>query len=194
MSNSLWVAPFGNDSWSGASSSFTGGSTGPLATIKAAIDKAIQLPGQSTIFLRGGDYYLSDAAQINGSRQGLSIQASPGEHPIIRGGVDLSDADWQERGGGVFSTFLTADQRSSGIEGLHISGEMQTAARFPNSVPNVAESGWLFAAPGTGGHSQIRFNSGDLPRFSNPSDLKVMVLDGVQWTSNTVTVNGISTS
>ena len=93
----LWVAPDGSDMNSGSSNA-------PLASLGAALEKWQNLPGNQksssaewlTIFLRDGVYPLSQPVVIQPLNSkpnypGLSIEAAPGKHPVLSGGVTVGD-------------------------------------------------------------------------------------------------------
>jgi hypothetical protein len=92
----LWLAPNGSDVNSGASNA-------PLATLGAALEKWTSHPDDPnpvaneglTIYLRGGVYPLSRTTVIQPEefKSGYSyvnIEAAPGEHPVLSGGVAVS--------------------------------------------------------------------------------------------------------
>jgi uncharacterized protein YjdB len=102
--NTFFVAPNGNDAWSGQLSSPNGnGSDGPFASLSRAQYAVRSAPKPATVLLRNGTYYLaltpSTANSYPGtlsftladsgtsSTAGVTWQNYPGESPVISGGV-----------------------------------------------------------------------------------------------------------
>lgn len=80
----FWVAPNGSDSAAGTSNA-------PLATLPAALLR-LQTPA-ARIILRGGRYPLPQTIRFPAlvpTRFPVSIEAAPGEHPVLSGGVAIS--------------------------------------------------------------------------------------------------------
>jgi len=63
----------------------------PLKSIHTAVNKA---PRGGTVVLRGGSYFLDSTLQIGAAHSGLTIQAYPGETPVVSGGKKLQVA-WE---------------------------------------------------------------------------------------------------
>src|SRR6476661_7326471 len=93
LAATLYVAPNGNDQWTGSSAT-NSGVDGPFATLSAALKAARGLPanGPVEIQLRGGTYSLAAPIQLSPEDSGASadrplrIMAYPGEKPILSGG------------------------------------------------------------------------------------------------------------
>ncbi len=96
----IWVAPDGNDT-------ATGSREQPLATIARALRKARELRRVADasvadgvkIVVRGGEYALVEPLFVRPEDSGTersptSIEAAPGERPVVSGGVAV--AGWQE--------------------------------------------------------------------------------------------------
>src|SRR4051812_7581244 len=96
----LFVAPGGNDAWSGALAEANANkSDGPLATLDAARLAVRKLrtgrPNRDrpvTVLLRGGAYYLPDTVTFTADDAGTAAgptayAAYPGETPVLSGGV-----------------------------------------------------------------------------------------------------------
>lgn len=91
----IWVAPGGSDAASGTREQ-------PLASIAAAQRRARDLRRLGTaptnelvkIFLRGGIYRLENPLQLHAEDSGLQLEAAPGEHPVLSGGVPI--AGWKK--------------------------------------------------------------------------------------------------
>jgi hypothetical protein len=95
----FYVAPGGDDSWSGALKSANRSKTdGPLATIEAALEKSRaarhQTPGAEVRFLlRGGTYTLERPLVFKPEDSDLTVEAYRGERPVITSEVAL--AGWR---------------------------------------------------------------------------------------------------
>ncbi|AHF89691.1 hypothetical protein OPIT5_05050 [Opitutaceae bacterium TAV5] len=95
----IYVAPDGNDSWSGNLPEVAANrNDGPLASLQTAIErtrKSQKSPDPITeIIVRGGDYYLVDTIRLTEADSGtaqtpLRIAAYSGEFPRLIGGVLL---------------------------------------------------------------------------------------------------------
>ena len=104
----LYVAPNGNDAWSGTlPEPNAAGTDGPFATPTAARDrlremKGIQqLPGPVSVQLRGGVYRIAEPIVFEPVDTGqptapITYEAYPGEHPVLSGGVPVTG--WTQEG------------------------------------------------------------------------------------------------
>jgi hypothetical protein len=101
----LYVAPNGNDSWSGRLATPNGRGDGPFATIERARDairelkNAGALKGPVVVRIRGGEYFLSAPIELTPADSGtaaapITYEAYPGDpSPVISGGRKI--AGWQ---------------------------------------------------------------------------------------------------
>jgi uncharacterized protein (TIGR03437 family) len=137
---SLYVAPNGNDFWSGRlSAPNAAGTDGPLATfdraraLVAAIDKTSL--SRVNVQFRGGTYFLS-APEIFGSADsgsaGLAIvyQNYPGESPVFSGGVRVQS--WINTAGNTWKTTLPASTQF--FETLFYNGVRRLRPRLGNGA------------------------------------------------------------
>lgn len=93
----LYVAPTGNDSWSGRRAAPNRSrKDGPFRTIERSLVAARRLlqEGPVTIWLRGGVYELRESVSLSAADSGspgheLAVRAYRGEHAILRGGVAI---------------------------------------------------------------------------------------------------------
>ncbi len=140
----LFVAPNGNDAWSGiADAPNAEGTDGPLATIAAARDKVRQaraesgLPEGAVVTIRGGAYPVTEPIRFtpedSGTETGeIVYRAFEGEQPVIHGGRTI--AGWKQEG-----KFWTADvpeiaDGSWQFSALWVNGERRQPARTPNAA------------------------------------------------------------
>lgn len=193
----LYVAPGGNDGWTGRQPAL-GGPDGPVATIERARDLARSDPAIRTIVLRGGDYWLTEPVSFGSSDQGLGLSAAPGETPVLHGGPRLTG--WTEDGDCRWSAPLPLpDGVAPGS--LFADGRREVEARWPNLPEGGGRrDGWLFAAappPGTEweGNTRFHFRDGDIPELAGTDGLTAHIVGGFnpssQWGSDTLPVTGI---
>lgn len=124
----IYVAPSGNDQWSGApAEANAAGTDGPLETLEAARDRARQLRAADatepvSIVLRGGTYYLPETLVLTPDDSGSA------EAPIT----------WQSYEG---ETVLISGGRA--IEGLEETGQGEQRV-WQASLPEVKAGEWYF--------------------------------------------------
>ncbi|HYD84205.1 MAG TPA: right-handed parallel beta-helix repeat-containing protein, partial [Opitutus sp.] len=176
----FYVAPDGNDEWSGRlSSRNAAGTDGPLATLERAQDKVRSASKRKgvTVVLRGGVYPRTGSLRLgrkdSGTRNHPVVwRGADGEKPTLSGGVTLfrfervDDAEvraritpaardhvvWTDLRRQGLTDYGTIEQRGSpGLE-VFYRGQRQPLARYPNG-------GWLRIAgvPQTGAE---RLNEG----------------------------------
>jgi parallel beta-helix repeat protein len=152
----LYVAPDGNDAWSGTLAK-PQGDDGPLASITRARDAVRQWkaePGHSelpaTVQIRGGTYYLPETITFtpadSGTPQGpVSYVAFPGEQPALSGGRPVRA--WQPYQGKIRMASLPEVQAGTWhFRSLFANGQRQIRARFPNFDPaDPYRGGFLYA-------------------------------------------------
>ena len=112
----FYVAPNGNDAWSGRlAGPNAAGTDGPFATLdhaRAAV-QALNKSGltQVTVQVRGGTYYLPatvlfTAADSGSANLKVLYQNYPGETPVLSGGVRVQN--WNTAGGNTWKVTLPA--------------------------------------------------------------------------------------
>ena len=103
----FYVAPRGNDGWSGRlRETNAAGTDGPLATLTAARDAARRLGPDRTrrILLLEGDYFLEAPLVLDARDSGLTIVAAGGAEVVLYGGRKLSG--WKKEGKNFYSVTL----------------------------------------------------------------------------------------
>lgn len=188
----LYVAPNGNDAWSGTlPEPNAAGTDGPFATPTAARDrlremKGIQqLPGPVSVQLRGGVYRIAEPIVFEPVDTGqptapISYEAYPGEHPVLSGGVPVTG--WTQEGALWKAPVPEAGPRPAPFCALWVNGEFRGPARSPNdgnfisdgTAPEITDpdSGQLVVSP----HNAIRFKEGDVAEWQNLEDVLVVGL------------------
>lgn len=117
MAADLYVAPQGDDGWSGQLPTINEArNDGPLATLSAALDRARSLRAAQpqrnkpiVIQLRGGRYELTKPIELTPADSGtasspLIIEAHPAESPILSGGSAITD--WKVGEDGRWRTMI----------------------------------------------------------------------------------------
>lgn len=155
----LYVAPDGNDGWSGSLPvPNADGTDGPLATLARARDRVRELkaagplPGPAQVLLRGGVYRLSQTVTFTPQDSGtpenpITYAAYPGEQPILSGGCVI---DGFQPAGGVQSVPLPEVRAGTwSFRSLFAGGRRQIRARHPNFDPaDPYRGGFLYVAAG----------------------------------------------
>ena len=167
-SGTFYVAPNGNDSWSGTLAAPNPANTdGPFATFdrsRAAV-RALNKTGlsQVTVQFRGGTYFLPATEEFTAADSGsaslkIVYQNYPGESPVISGGVRVQH--WINVSGDTWKTTLPASTQYfenlfyNGVRRLRprLGGSLGTYYRIANTIylpasatnctVNIAGSGW----------------------------------------------------
>ncbi|MBI2303034.1 MAG: right-handed parallel beta-helix repeat-containing protein, partial [Armatimonadetes bacterium] len=137
----LYVAPNGNDTWTGKLAAPNPAATdGPFATPARARDalRAVmtaEKPRPWRVLLRGGVYPLGETLVFgpeDSGREGNPVTwaAYPGEKPILSGGRSITG--WRKEADGSWSVTLP-DAAQHGFNQLFVNGARRTRARQPNT-------------------------------------------------------------
>ena len=142
----IYVAPDGNNSWSGTRSRPNAAKTdGPLATLAGARDKlrvyrtrAKRAGQMDRVVVADGTYAMREPLVLlpqdsGGAKSPVSFEAAPGAKPIFSGGRTLTG--WKPGADGVWSTTI-ADVKSGkwNFEQLWVGGKRAVRARTPNTL------------------------------------------------------------
>lgn len=152
----LYVAPNGNDVWSGTRAE-PAENDGPFASVTRARDAVRQwkagkggLPGPVTVRIRGGTYHLTETITFTPEDSGtqscpISYEAFPNERPIFCGGRPITG--WQPYQGRILVARLPeAPTGSWQFRSLFADGRRQIRARYPNLDPtDPYRRGFLYA-------------------------------------------------
>ncbi|HYD31874.1 MAG TPA: right-handed parallel beta-helix repeat-containing protein [Azospirillaceae bacterium] len=154
------VSPAGNDGWSGRlPEPDAAGADGPFATLERARDAARDDAAVKHIRLRAGTYRLERPLDLTGDRDGdLTIEAFPGESPVLSGGVPVSDVSRREDG----SLAVPLD-RPPGLDVFAGMERLWPAASGGFTPLDPIRSGWLIAEAAADGANRWSF------RFRNDS-------------------------
>lgn len=203
----FYVAPNGNDAWSGRLASPNKAKTdGPFATLQRALEAVKALKHQQggtlkqpvTIYLRGGIYFLKEPITITPEHSGaekspVTIAAYRNEKPIISGGQPISG--WKQtivNGRKVWAAEIPEVREGKWFfRQLWVNGQRAVRARHPNKgYLQVAEV--LDVTPQTQWHEgqrRFRFNEGDLKAWTTVTDAEVVVMN--RWVESRLPVTGV---
>ncbi|MGO9228353.1 MAG: IPT/TIG domain-containing protein [Bryobacteraceae bacterium] len=173
-SGTYYVAPYGNDSWSGDLAAPNPASTdGPFATFdgaRAAV-RALNKTGlsQVTVQFRGGTYFLPATEMFTAADSGsattrIVFQNYPGESPVFSGGMRVQN--WTNVSGDTWKTSLPASTQY--FENLFYNGVRRLRPRLGGALGTyyrIAKTVYLPAAaancpvniPGSGWECFDRF-------------------------------------
>lgn len=196
----FFVAPGGNDHWSGHLPSPNPSRTdGPFATVPCALEAARffkQHSGDSsrqppTVSIRQGVYFLDRPLVLRPEDSNLSLSAYPGEHPVLSGGRRI--AGWREvtiAGRTLWAADLPEMRaRNWNFRELWVNGQRAVRARHPNkgylSVAELPDR----AADWTQGHTRFRFRDGDLKAESTLTNAEVVVM--TRWVESRLPILGV---
>ncbi len=120
-----FVSPTGNDKNSGIEKS-------PLKSIKAAQNKARTQKGETTVYLRSGEYRINETliftSQDGNENKHLTLSSYPGERAVVSGGVQLK-LQWQPSKNGIMQAKVS---QKIAIDMLTVNGKIRSMARYPN--------------------------------------------------------------
>ncbi len=196
---SFYVAPNGNDAWSGTlRSPNKAGTDGPLATVTRARDAIREDRARAardrpyTVVIRGGTYRLAApiifAPEDSGTEDcRVTYRAARGETPVLSGGRVITG--WR-RGAGELWSAEVADVRAGRwyFHQLFVNGERRTRARTPNDgylrtdgpLPEIKNPRAERRNPAA--KIGFRYKDGDLKQWDGLQDVNVFVYHS--WTSS----------
>ena len=138
----LYVDPQGNDDCSGSAER-------PFATLAHAVTVSREI-GETHILLRGGSYF-DVQVTLEARDSGLTIEAAPGERPVLHGGRPVTG--WAADGERFLAAPLPAVREGAwDFRLLQVNGEMRPRACLPETDRFTHESDfdvrWLSASEG----------------------------------------------
>ncbi len=208
----LYVAPNGDDGWSGGHAEpNTAKTDGPFATLTRARDeirKRNTTPageGPITVYLRQGVYSLPETfrldAQDSGTAGGpITYRAYEHERVVITGGKPIGG--FTQYSGKVLKT----DVNAQGLQGISFrqlfhEGRRQPLARYPNfDAENPYGGGWAYAdgkpvpmyqeVPGEDRHS-LQYRESDARQWARGEEGEVFVFPRYNWWNNLVRIQSV---
>lgn len=137
----LYVAPIGNDHWSGRYANPNRSHTdGPLSTFSGALAVLRQgrasgsLHGPVTVYFRGGTYPIRNAIVFTPEDSGteavpITFAAYKGEAPVLSGGRTITG--WVKGSRGIWSARLPQSLKDWDFQQLFVNGHRRTRAHLP---------------------------------------------------------------
>ena len=198
----LYVAPGGNDAWSGKLAAANAEKTdGPFATLEKARDalRAIDRKGQKTplvVMLRGGKYFrrgpfVLDAQDGGTADAPVIYTAYPGEQPVLSGGRTV--AGWRPYQGKIVQAAIPEGAGGKWkFRQLFYHGQREVRARTLNFDPRKPfAAGWNRMEGPAEPKSEIafKFNPADFPRrWAKPTEAEVNLFFGADWGNNIIPI------
>ena len=137
----FYVAPFGNDRWSGRLPKPTPGhKDGPFATFNGALVALRKLRekgalnGAVTVYFRSGTYSITQPIIITPADSGtatesVTFSAAPNENPIISGGRTITG--WRKGSSSIWYAQLPESWKGWNFQQLFINGHRRPRAHLP---------------------------------------------------------------
>lgn len=194
----FFVAPDGNDRWSGTVAS-PNGADGPFQTLsraKAAVQRQIAagMTSDVSVQIRSGEYAQTALYfnALDAGRDGYRViwKNYPGERPLIHGGRRITG--WTLEAGNIYKAPV-----DWALHTLYENGVRAQKARHPNTAPgNAFVYNRTTVAVAGAETTTFGFGAGDVPAVGDPASLEVVLWpagpDGVwNWKRQTVTVGAI---
>ena len=210
----IFVAPQGNDVWSGSLAEPNAAKTdGPLATLAAAREKIRGLKkdgplpaGGVEVVLRGGMYFLERTFQLAEADSGTAevpvvYRAAAGEKVQLIGGRPIRGFE-PYRG-----AILKANVAAQGLKGVYFrqlffDGRRQPLARYPNFDPkNPYGGGWAYVdgkpvPPGqeipNESHRTFQYKEKDARQWSRPEEAELFAFPRYNWQNIDVSIAAVN--
>jgi hypothetical protein len=196
----LYVSPDGRDTWSGRLERPNARRTdGPMATLAAARDAARKLPASEPrrILLKGGKYFLGETVVLDARDSGLSIEAAPGEKPVLYGGRRITG--WRKEGKRFWSAklpdvlagrwdfrMLVVDDKIAARARLPQSGTFTHLTDFKVRWMSTTGGGWQ-RKPTEEELTTLEYQAGDLGPWLEVKNAELTVYHS--WDESLVTLN-----
>ncbi|MEN6304817.1 MAG: right-handed parallel beta-helix repeat-containing protein [Armatimonadia bacterium] len=204
---SLYVAPAGNDTWSGRLPAANATRTdGPFSTITRARDELRQLraegklPDGAKVILRAGTCHLTEhlvfGPQDSGTeRTPITYLPFRGEIVSLKGSVPVTG--WQPYRDRIYQApVLDAALAGGRFWQLYYRGTRQALARYPNFDPKHPRSGGFVYVAGVvekGSKTLLQYNPErlDPARWSHPEEVRVHIWSWLNWNRNIVPIKQV---
>ncbi|MCE5260271.1 MAG: right-handed parallel beta-helix repeat-containing protein, partial [Chloroflexi bacterium] len=186
--NDLFVAPMGNDSWSGTlAAPDESGKDGPFATIAraktemCARKRAGCYEGPLTIWIRGGRYFLRQPLVFEAQDAApVTYAAYPGETPILDGGMAING--WQVGAiNGQVAWAADLPQLGGSVvvpHQLFVNGQRRPRTRLPKDgfywIKGVVDEGWEHFINRVPPSHSFYVQPGDIQAWQNLQDIDVV--------------------
>lgn len=187
----LFVAPDGNDAWSGALERPNAARTdGPLASLVGArnairqIKAAGPLAQPMRVHIRGGQYAISEAIVFDPEDSGteqcpITYAGDPAERPTISGGRVITG--WKKQGDRWVTHVPDVAAGTWAFAALWVNGERRSRARMPNQgyfytagkAPPLVDA--QTGQTSSSAQLAFRYRAGDIQPFTNLDEAVVVV-------------------
>jgi parallel beta-helix repeat protein len=201
----FYVAPNGNDSWSGKlTAPNADGTDGPLASLVGARDAVRKLKAKGPLekdvafyFLQG--VYRLDKTVVFGPEDsgtekfGITYGGYPDRAAVISGGVSVTG--WQKGEGPLWTTTIPEVKEGKWyFRSLWVNGQRAVRARTPNddwtfAAGPVAAIDYATEALNTEAKSGFKFKENDIKRWPDFDDAQVVVYHA--WTASMHSIDSI---
>lgn len=200
----FYIAPNGNDDWSGKTPNPNRTNTdGPFATIARARNEIRKLKRQQsvtlqqsvTVFLRGGTYFLQEplafAPEDSGTTEfPIFYRNYRNEKPVISGGQQITG--WQKEGQLWKVTLPEVQNGNWYFHILKVQNQWAIRARYPNFEPNNPYSGgWLINKNTSPNKTEIVVDSKQFPSWSDWSEAQINFFPGEGFWNAIIPINNI---
>jgi hypothetical protein len=193
----FYVAPKGNDQWSGSRASPNWGKTdGPFATFPRALEaartwrKSAGAKGDvaATIYFGAGTHLLTNALVLRPEDSGLTLAGLPKERPLLSGGRRITGWKQIERVGKKMWAAEVPEVRTGSwfFHELWVNGRRAVRARYPNKgylkIANLldARPDW------TRGQTRFRYAPDDIKAWPSITEGEVVVMN--RWVDSRLPV------
>jgi len=201
----LYVAPNGNDQWSGTLSSPNQTMTdGPFATLERARNaiKTLKILGHShdkfNVRIRGGLYSLNSTFSLGAEDSGtvsapITYKAFKNEKPVLSGAFPVSN--FVSHNGLIYKADLRGTYIAlNGMRQLFAGTKRQTLARFPNIDPNDPfGKGFLYVESSVeeGSKTKFKYGKGQVNTWDKPDYAEIVIFPGPNYWNNTIAIHAI---
>lgn len=147
--------------------------------LQEAVTRARTLPGNVTLSLAPGEYFLETPVSLSREDSRLTI-TSPGK-AILTGCKALGPLSWTPYRDGIFRTSLAEVPLNRPVDGVTVNGALQTMARFPNEEKGKIPLG------GAAGAETIRQRTA---QWQHPETGRIRALHNFGWGGNDYLIAG----
>lgn len=200
----LYVAPDGDDSWSGTLVQPSDEATdGPLATLAAARNAVRDLVGETgrdvTVLLREGAYRLTETVVFSlkdsaAEDHTITYAAYPGETPVLSSGAPVTG--WGKLDDAPSG--LPASARNKvWVADVSALGQFSTLYDGDRELPRARGNGFspIGSPPRTEeGHRTLEFPPGAVESYENLEDVELRIIPSRYWIMNVLPVESIDES
>jgi hypothetical protein len=202
--STFFVAPDGNDSWSGRlPKPNEDGTDGPFGTVHAACEAARKQGTKKTrkVVIQSGRYFLNRPLVLKGEDSGLTVEAAPGAKVCLYGGRRVTG--WEKDGKSFYSVKLPGvKDRKWDFRCLFVNGRFCPRARLPEEgsfthlstfdVPWMSSTGGGWKRKPTGRElTSMKYRPEDLGPWLDISNAEITVYH--MWDESLVGVSSMDT-